>query len=696
MNISTTSAKSKFSVHSARYFIRELWVCINTFNMYGAEHPAAQKGLKKLYDYLKGVLNSISHITIHTEGDNLFFEEWQVDREVDMKRMIARMKDLGIHSITFFKAIRSEDLLELIRIIIDSRKHKELDAVREYLKINKIRGFTFNYYNFKKIPTGGFQVSEYEDFYPEEASVENSIIGKGSPALKLIEEYLRDQSKVFLPFSEKLRSIRTRFESGEGPEIEKLSDLIPSLKMVLEEDYSSAGEVGLSPEEWNSTLAELDSVTISIMSRTVYEALQGEEEQIKGIGDFFRKLDPDLEFSMKVLPQIKKNLATKGISLLQYLNFIQALADEITLKEFKSILKKSGGDIGVTNREIMEEIEKNQEEMIPLTTLAIKLESLISDSSKPMMNYLYQHAEKELREIVMKKISGKKIEKREDIGPYLEESRLALLRKLAERGLILKIVQDLNNLIIRRKETLWGLIWAQHLIETGSPTSRLPGGEELRLLAEKIKPLKDGTSILNAALYVLEEKGLSRELLNRFIKITTGKKTIGRTDKTFTAKTLHLPIDVAGFEETLRYLDMEISRNLRYHTPFSCISISVPGVTTDKQLREPDLNEKAAIFSEITSLLKNCLRNLDFIGSLGDLSENHLFVIMTMTGSEGTLTVAMRLAEGLKGISVEVDGKIISTHVNMSTITFDPEETPDMQSFLRLVKARHRENSNSV
>jgi PleD family two-component response regulator len=138
--------------------------------------------------------------------------------------------------------------------------------------------------------------------------------------------------------------------------------------------------------------------------------------------------------------------------------------------------------------------------------------------------------------------------------------------------------------------------------------------------------------------------------------------------------------------ETHRYLELEISRTLRYHTPFSCLSISVANVTSGKQLRGPTPSDLAAAFLEITRKLRNSLRNLDFIGSLGTLRDNHIFVIMTMTDMEGCQTVAMRLGEGIKEFPVEVEDIPISVAVIISAVTFNPEETPDLQSFIRKVK----------
>lgn len=128
--------------------------------------------------------------------------------------------------------------------------------------------------------------------------------GAGSPAEKPVETFLQDQTGTLLPFSEKLRTIRTRFESGGGPTAEKLRDAISRLKALLDEDLIYGMGIEPCPGEWDSILSELDYITLSI------------------------------------------------------------------------------GNIGVTSREIAEEIEKKQDEMIPPVNLVIKLESLLSDSSK--------------------------------------------------------------------------------------------------------------------------------------------------------------------------------------------------------------------------------------------------------------------------------------------------------------------------
>jgi hypothetical protein len=702
-NQTADQKKIKLSGAEARSFARELWVCFNSFNMYGPEHPAARKGVEKLYQQLKNTLVNISRLTLHTEAGSLHCEQWQVDRDVDVSRLVKRMNDADIHSITFFDFIRQEDLQEFIKIILNARKFKELEDIKQYIEEKKIRGFIFDFYQFKKIPSGGYQMMEPAVSHMGAGPGAGPGSGGGSPAAKLVQEFLHTQTGTFHSFSQMLHSIRTRFESGDGPPPEKLREAIARLKALLDGDFVYGLGAEPAPEEWGAILAEIDSLTVAIMSRAVLEALQSGEQPISGMSDFFRTLDPGLEFTMKVLPQIKKDLFDNHITLLQYLQFIQSLADELTLERFKSLLLETGGNIGVVHREIADEMRNKTEQIIPLVNLAMKLEPLMNDAGEPVMYFLYQYAEKELRSLVMKSLTHKTIETREDIETDIDISKQQYLRELAEGGMALKIVRDLNNIIKQRISVLGGLIWAEWLIHaTGSP-DRLPGGKELRLLAEKINSLPEGNALLNSVLYVLEEKGLSRELLNRFIKMATGAKAMeirdtgagvqGEADEPEAAgKSPRLPQGIPNIKETQRYLEMEINRALRYHTPLSCLSISVAGVVDGQQLRPPTPPELAAAFLEILQLLEASLRNLDYIGSLGTLTDNHIFVVMTMTGQEGGQTVADRIGARLKEFPLRTGETGTSATAKMSLITFDPEETPDLGSFIHKVKSHHQEN----
>jgi hypothetical protein len=712
MNIENDNKKEKFTSIEALGFVKELWVSFNSVNMYGAEHPTSLKELEKLYEHLKSVLAIIPRLTLHTEAGNLLCEEWRVDRDIDLKRFVERMHNAGIYTITFFDTIRLEEMVEFMKIMIDTRKFKELENITRYMEETKIKGFMFNYYKFKKMPTDASLGLVQEDGMPQPDILPEAGSGTGSSTLadQLVEEYLVDESQPPPSFSEKLRFIRTRFESGGGPSVEKLADSIARLKTLPDKDFIYGAGVEPSPEEWNATLSELDLITTAIISRAVLGGLQADDLPIKGMVDFFKKLDPNLEFTMKELPHVKKYLFANGITLLQYMQFIRTLSAELTLKELQSLLQKSAGNIGVSNLEIVAEIKERKDEMIPLASLSITLDSLLKDSQEPLLNLLYQYAEMELRSRVLTDLAGKTIEKNEEIDRLLEKSKQQYLRHLAEEGLSLRLIQKLNLLIEERLPALGRLIWAQLLIESTGSRDGLPDERELRSLAEKINSITDGISLFNPMLYILEEKGLSKQLLNIFIQLVTpaarGESTEAlsdaekeknrKNDRDEGGKSFRLPQGVPNLRETQRFLEMEISRTLRYKTLFSCLSLSVASVSVGKQLRDPTLPELAAIFLEITRLLRDSLRNLDFIGSLGSLDDNHLFVVMTMTDAEGSLIAALRLGEGIKEFPVEVEDTLLSAAVIISVITFNPEETPDISSFLRRVRSRHREEMKSV
>jgi hypothetical protein len=125
-------------------------------------------------------------------------------------------------------------------------------------------------------------------------------------------------------------------------------------------------------------------------------------------------------------------------------------------------------------------------------------------------------------------------------------------------------------------------------------------------------------------------------------------------------------------------------------------------VGIEKDVRPPTTEELADIFQEVARLLTQSLRKIDFIGSLGTLKDNYLFVIMTMTDQFGCQKAEARIAGLLNEISIKKNGSVLIPDIITSSMSFEKEETPEIKTIVRRVKANHRkklklrENSTEV
>jgi len=292
------------------------------------------------------------------------------------------------------------------------------------------------------------------------------------------------------------------------------------------------------------------------------------------------------------------------------------------------------------------EIERKTEEVIPQEVWGIKLADLQGDPKDPVKSKLYQQFEKRLLRGVLHSPS-KDSEKKEELKKVLDQSKLTLFKQMGKSGVTPLTIQELEGLYQQRLSVLLDTMRGQLLIDSIVGDRPLANKKELKTLAEKIKSDPEKDTLFNSVLYLLGEKNYPKELLDFFIKVTlpSPKSKEKIKEKKKPKISYQLPRGIPTLKETLRFLATEINRNLRYSTPFSCLSISVANLSTEEESRKPEPEELAPVFRKITKLLNKSLRNLDFIGSLGPLKNNHLMVIMIMTEKEGLMKVAMRLVE---------------------------------------------------
>jgi hypothetical protein len=152
-----------------------------------------------------------------------------------------------------------------------------------------------------------------------------------------------------------------------------------------------------------------------------------------------------------------------------------------------------------------------------------------------------------------------------------------------------------------------------------------------------------------------------------------------------------LPKGVFDMKVTTFFLDHEIKRNTRYHSPFSVLVLSVVSV------KRPDGTESAATTEETGRImpailleLRKMLRDLDWVGVEGWISENVPFVILPMTDEQGAKAVKDRVGSALNKSMAQAAMPGELPHIVVTTLAFDGAKTPDTASFLKSIMELHK------
>jgi len=431
-----------------------------------------------------------------------------------------------------------------------------------------------------------------------------------------------------------------------------------------------------------------------LIMRIIKQEFQKGDFSVKHLGQIIKKASPDLTDLKNLLPQIREVFISKGLTLNKYINFLKELSTELGEKGIIGLSERTDGKIGISLNEISEEYKKNPQKTTELLILATKLASLNGIDQNQFIPILIKDIEIAIKKIALNYIHNNQVSNVEELKNIFSHIKKNLITELDKYGMKPDIILEINNQLSDRSNTILSNLTAEWIISAVSYKKDFSNEQLIKALTDLIKNNKHMKGYIEPLISVLQEKGISIKLLEEFTEnfqtIDLKKETIiteAKINKKSSIKKLFkFPTEILKAKETKKYLQNEIYRNLRYNTPLSCISLSVAWINTNSILREPDIEELDKTFSAVTEILIPSLRLLDTIGSLGSLKYNHLLIILQMTDKAGTLILKERLRKQFNNIKFELNGNVVIPIIVLSSVTFNKEKTPDINSFLRAMR----------
>lgn len=359
---------------------------------------------------------------------------------------------------------------------------------------------------------------------------------------------------------------------------------------------------------------------------------------------------------------------------------IQEINESIKEKAIKGVLlnhftyKKVVGD------------NKNETELL---TLAKKIASLNIIDQDQFIPILLKDTEIAIKKIASNYIHDNQVPNIEKLKNILSHMKKRFIENLDKHGMKPDTISKIDNQLSDRSNIVFNVLTAEWIINTVSYKKNLSNEQLIETLTDLFKKnkhlMKYGESIVS----ILQERGVSKKALEKFI--TNFKKEINRIEpeidkKDSIKKSFKLPKVIMRVKETKNCLQSEIYRNIRYNSSFSCISISIAWISINSVLKKPKTEELDKIIAGITDILTLSLRKLDTIGTLGSLKYNHLLIILQMTGKAGALIVKDRLIKQFSSIKIELNGVEVKPIIVLSSVMFNKEKTPDINSFLREIR----------
>jgi hypothetical protein len=610
----------------------------NSANLYGGAHPTTIENVLPLHQNCIKAVDKINLLTLSVERESVFVENFCIDKVVNTRRIAGYFKKAGIQSMTFEKGIQLEEMKALIRTLGDFRESPSVKAIQDKLAADNAIHIRINYVSYRKV------------------TADEAVIGKQEVTAAPFIDPLppppaRTPTKAAAPGSDA--------DAGEV-----LAELEPvmTIHQLLKDSNLSLENLKTAPsrkeKEGAAFLAgQLKNLSAQI-GGTASEGFSSAQEMMEAVV----KLRQDVTRSIDVLKAAGRLSDAEN----PVAGELEALARETVIRLIRDEYQQGA----VSVKRLAQVIRRILPDVKELKKILPALKACLLGDGMSMADYL-ELVNSLVRELEDEGLTQSLTGAAEEMGVSVEELMQGIKSDPADAARLIVLASEIRKGTSANTDQLSSMLaeYVERVSRTLTPTTKDKAGNQAAMrtfetqLLEKIKAQGVGDPVVERVKQRLShEKG-----------------------------GYELPKGVFDMKVTTFFLDHEIKRNARYHSPFSVLVLSMISV------KRPDGTESAATTEETGHLmpailleLRKMLRDLDWVGVEGWISENVPFVILPMTDEQGAKAVKDRVGAALNKSMAKaaLSGEI--PHVIVTTLAFDGTKTPDTKSFLNSIMELHK------
>ena len=519
---SENNAGSHLSQARADDLVRSFWVAYNNYGLYGARHPHTLKASVTLHEHLGEPLKATSPITFHLEHDAIVCEEWKAPPRSYGPRLVERLKDARIQSISFYRGIGQDAVRKLIDVLCNTRTCPGVDEMAAELHREQVTGLRFNFVTYEKVTIEESIVRRDLRKLAEAFSVNvPDSRAEAADADELLSHPSHVDAESSSSLALRLRTVRQALAKketvGGDRALPSTDDMIQSLTTLraavtkqLQLDVSS----GKIMEIDTAAVTEMERLTMEVVARIVREEYREGAISVKRLAEIIRRLVPDLRELKRILPRLKEVLLAEGMELPEYLGLVRELFEELQEDGIVEALRGAAEEIGISVDEVLDTMKAHPRESVRLALLASEVQSLLQDDPERFQSLLGDYIERlsTERSAHAREASADETGAESNDGTaYLEWELLEELRRLGVDDTVMKQVSlGLGRRRDARREAAAG---------TGDAGRTFVAPVEHLSRGESFAPGWEESCLAVSSL--LAGKGLGEEQVRRFVRMTS-------------------------------------------------------------------------------------------------------------------------------------------------------------------------------
>jgi hypothetical protein len=694
-------------------------LAFNQMIMYSVYHKSAVSALERFYRFLTDGFRVADDIALSLNQDVLFVEEEPLDSRINTSRLAAHMKKAEVQSINFAAGIDLGDLTQFFEVFTDLRRYRNADAMKKAFEKKGLQKVAVNYFIYAKIKTDETVIHSSQaakghggggekgtptaediltimatDILSEELqknlSIQNLMRGPSDFSSMLISADIAASNNaaagtgvqagttLVQSLGRFQKEVKQVLDGKTDINLSELAEDVFELKQQLLRGIEAQKAKGIVYLDEQKIRKEADAITDGVLVKLIIEEYQQGAVSVERLAQITLRLVSNPQEFQRILPKLKRALLASGMSLLDFLQFVQEIKNELQSEELTSVLERSAEEIGLEGEDLIQEIMANPNDAAEFIYLASEIRKSGEDArglSDLMVNYIDRVGS----ELTMAEMNQSEAVSGEKINGAFAKIRSEIVAKLKQRDMGSDVLSNLEKRLMERmEESLRQLKSTMVFKKVGADGSGQPSKENiLRLLQTHAKDDRELREVLAQVKSTLAERGIDT---SEFEKIYAELERQPAEKKEAESKAA--PPGSLNKASTLFVLEKEILRANRYDTPFSILSFSIVKATPKRAVKRGSVSTDDVIAAFVAQLIDIC-RETDLTGMLG---AKMIVVLQPMTDAANAKLSLVRITKELKlreFIVKEIPFEIIFASV---VTPYDSERTPDMKTFVRLAQ----------
>ena len=704
---------------------RDFCLVFNRVTMYQMDHPYTIQSISQFCQTLDESLTISSPIVIIMSHEQFFVEDEPFDSRLNTSRMVAHFKNCGIESISFETGTEEAELDSFFRIFCNPKKYPNADGMKSAIEASSVSHVKINYVFFKKMNSDEELIlrEDLQDIKNSESKnsrnsvykevlnkiTENALVDEfeNSISLKNLLDDPEDISRILIEKDLSISQGSNSQNENHGSVIEQqlaglreeagkleqrrkdtnLSDLanaVYEMKAKLIAGIEEQKALGIIYSNEDKIRDEVDEISDRVVIQLVKEEYKKGAISIQRLGHILRRLIPNPEEIRRLLPKLKEAMLAEGMPPGDFIELVKEIGKELETDELLEVLKTSAEKIGLDSEELIQRLKIDPDSAAELIFLASEIRNGNEDE-KVLTDLLVDYIEKMGHKFVGE-LDGHDPESESNI---LRDVLLNLGSKLVDKLKVKNLDEDVllaaEKRLTDRIDNFLDRIDLDQ-VSNANTSAPEPTAEKTSVIEMLEESVEEGDELQKILMRVRDGIDASRIDENNFKQIYDEIFRI-KNERKKSKSGKNLPVGVLNHPNTLLYLEKEISRSLRYDTPFSTITFSVTELKPQKPVAAGLIGGKDISQSIMEELIDH-LRGADIVGIL---NKKLIVILLPMTNGADARVALQRIRKRLNTNPVVINDVPILIQFAGAITTCDHELTPDLQTYISAAENNHND-----